>query len=129
MNKLMKNIKLHYLYRDGSNYKKWGEIIFCGTDRVSIESVTKGLRDAFLPDGIFVAHQVRIPEVFLASDDYLTSDDHCYHEFDSVEETSDSPTDPCGRSIREFMSEVATEADRGWRAFDPQDRLISARLD
>jgi hypothetical protein len=77
-----------------------------------------------LGDGIFIAHQVRVPEVFLAAEDKLTPDDHCFHEFDSVENTSDIPNDPSGRSIREFMAEVAGEAENGWRAFDPQDRLV-----
>jgi len=119
----MSNIKVHYLYRDGSNYKKWAEIAFVNPDNLPPEIVTKGLREAFLEDGIFIAHQVRIPEVFLAAEDQLTFDDHCFHEFASVENTSDAPNDSCGRSVREFMEEVAIEAKRGWRAFNPQDRL------
>ena len=120
----MGNVKLHYLYRDGSNYKKWAETVFSNTDDLPTDVVMTALSEAFLEDGIFIAHQVRIPEVFLASEDQLTPDDHCFHEFDSVEATSDAPNDPCGRSIREFMTEVAREARHGWRAFDPQDRLL-----
>ena len=120
----MSNIKLHYLYRDGSNYKKWADIVFLNPDDLPAEIVTDGLREAFLEDGIFIAHQVRIPEVFLAADDQLTFDDHCFHEFASVESTSDAPNDLCQRSIRAFMEEVAREAKRGWCAFDPRDRLL-----
>jgi hypothetical protein len=123
----MSNVKVHYLYRDGSNYKKWAEIVFFGDDGLSIESATKGLRAAFLPDGLFIAHQVRVPEVFLAAEDQLTPDDHCFHEFESAEATSDAPNDRCGRTIREFIAEVAKEATRGWRAFNPQDRLLQLR--
>jgi hypothetical protein len=119
----MDNIKFVYLYRDGSNYKKWAEIVFSNVDQESPEAVTEGLREAFLEDGIFIAHQVRIPEVFLAFEYPLTSDDHCFHEFNSVEVTPDAPDDPCRRSIREFIAEVRTEAKQGWRAFNPQDRL------
>jgi len=119
----MSNVRLNYLYRDGSNYKKWGEIVFFDADGLSIESATNSLRALFLPDGLFIAHQVRVPEVFLAAEDQLTSDDHCFHEFESAEATSDAPNDPCGRTIREFMAEVAEEAKRGWCAFNPQDRL------
>jgi hypothetical protein len=119
----MNNIKFQYLYRDGSNYKKWAEIVFSNPDGLAVEFITEELRDKFLPDGLFISHQIRIPEVFLAADDGLTSDDHCYHEFDSVEFTSDLPGDNLGRSIREFMTEVSREATAGWRAFDPQDRL------
>jgi|ERR1039458_4020266 hypothetical protein len=120
----MDNVKFHYLYRDGSNYKKWADIVFSNADELSIETVTRGLRGAFLEDGIFIAHQVCVPEVFLASEDELTPDDHCFHEFDSVEATSDIPNDPSGRSIREFVAEAIREGARGWRAFDPQDRLV-----
>jgi hypothetical protein len=119
----MSNVKLHYLYRDGSNYKKWAEIVLLGDNDFCPEFVTAELREFFLRDGLFIAHQVRLPEVFLAADDQLTSDDHCFHEFESVEATSDAANDPCGRTIREFMAEVADQAKRGWRAFDPQDRL------
>jgi hypothetical protein len=121
----MENVKFHYLYRDGSNYKKWADIVFSNADELPIETVTRGLREAFLENGTFIAHQVRVPEVFLASEDKLTPDDHCFHEFDSVEATSDIPSDPSGRSIREFVAEAAREDAHGWRAFDPRDRLMN----
>jgi hypothetical protein len=120
----MASIKLHYLYRDGSNYKKWAEVVFLNPDGLTTEVITKVLQGAFLEDGLFIAHQVRIPEVFLAAEDELTFDDHCFHEFASIEATSNAPSDPWVRSIREFMEEAAREAKRGWRAFDPQDRLL-----
>jgi len=120
----MANIKFHYLYRDGSNYKKWADIVFSNADELSTEAATRSLREGFLEDGLFTAHQVRIPEVFLALEDELTPDDHCFHEFDSLEATSDIPNDPSDRSIREFMAEVAREAKHGWRAFNPQDSLL-----
>ena len=120
----MDNVRFHYLYRDGSNYKKWAEIVFSNADELSTEGVTRRLREAFLADGIFIAHQVRVPEVFLALEDEPTPDDHCFHEFDSVEATSDLPNDLFGRSIRDFIEEVVREAERGWRAFDPEDRLV-----
>ena len=119
----MSNIKFHYLYRDGSNYQKWAEVVFFDIDDLPVESITKELRDSFLQDGLFIADQVRVPEAFLAAEDELTSDDHCFHEFSSVEPTSDPPNDRYGRSIREFVAEVAREAKGGWQAFDPKDRL------
>ena len=123
----MGNVKVHYLYRDGSNYKKWAEIVFLDDEDLASEFVTARLRESFLEDGLFIAHQVRVPEVFLAAEDQLTPDDHCFHEFESVEATSDAPNDGCGRTIREFMAEVAGETNCGWRAFDPQDRLLQRR--
>lgn len=120
----LSNVRFHYLYRDGSNYKRWAEIVFSNADSLSAETIASGLRGAFMEDGLFIAHQVRVPEVFLATEYLLTSDDHCFHEFDSIESTLDLPDDACGRSIGEFVAEVASEAKRGWQAFGPQDRLL-----
>ena len=119
----LRNIKFTYLYRDGSNYKKWGEIVFSNPDALATEAVAQILKGIFLEDGLFIAHQVRVPEVFLAAEDGLTKDDHCFHEFDSVAATRDSPNDLYCRSISSFITEVAKEARRGWRAFNPQERL------
>jgi hypothetical protein len=123
----MNNIKFGYLYRDGSNYKNWGEAVFSNPDNFSVERVAKQLRECFMEDGLFVAHQVRIPEVFLAADDQLTEDDHCFHEFAEVTATAEAPSDLHRRSIGEFLSEVVRESQRGWRAFDPRDRLSGQR--
>jgi hypothetical protein len=119
----MSNVRFQYLYRDGSNYKKWGDVVFSNADDLSIESIRKSLRGSFSDDGLFIAHQVRIPEVFLAEEYELDSDDHCFHEFADVEATSDAQNDPSGRSIGEFMTEAAKEAKIGWRAFDPIQKL------
>jgi hypothetical protein len=118
----MNNVRFSYLYRDGSNYKKWGEIVFSNPKGISDESVSKKLRKAFLSDGLFVAHQVRVPEVFLAAENQLTEDDHCFHEFDSVKITFDPPDDRHGRSIGDFVAEASHAAQRGWQAFDPRGR-------
>lgn len=115
----MNNIRFDYLYRDGSNYKKWADVVFRNPDDLSVDSILKSFRESFSEDGLFIAHQVRLPEVFLAAEYPLTEDDHCFHEFAEVEVTSDTANDRYGRSISEFVAEVAREANRGWRAFDP----------
>ena len=120
----MSNVRFHYLYRDGSNYKKWAEVVFSNDEGLSLDAVTEALRNGFSRDGLFIAHQVRVPETFLAAEYNLTPDDHCFHEFDSVEVTPDVPNDRYSRSICEFVAEVAREARHGWFAFDPQDSLI-----
>ena len=119
----MDNIKFSYLYRDSGNYKKWAEVIFSNPDGLPLEAVTKALEDAFLPDGLFIAHQIRIPEAFLFDQGDASSDDHCFHELDSVESTVEAPTDGHSRSISRFLAEVNKEAKRGWLTFDPHDRL------
>ena len=114
------NARFQYLYRDGANYKKWGEVVFSNDERLHIEGVNKALRSAFPPDGLFIAHQIRIPEAFFTGEYPITALDHCFHEFCSLEPTPDLPTDLYQRSIQEFLVEVVAEAARGWIAFDPQ---------
>src|SRR5450432_977249 len=119
----MSNVRFQYLYRDGSNYKKWGDVVFSNADDLSVESILKSLQQSFSDDGLFIAHQVRIPEIFLAREYAFNEDDHCFHEFADVEVAPDAPNDSYKRSIGEFMAEVAKQAEIGWRAFDPIQRL------
>ncbi len=119
----MHNIKFSYLYRDGGNYKKWADVVFSNPDGLTPEAVTKALEDAFLQDGLFIAHQIRVPEAFLFGEGHASSDDHCFHELDSVQASLEAPDDGHSRSISQFTAEVNREAKRGWMAFDPHDRL------
>jgi len=121
----MENMKFHYLYRDEGNYKKWAEVVFSNPDRLTVEATTKTLRDAFVQDGLFIAHQVRLPEAFFSVQGDATSDDHCFHEFDVVETSFETPNDKHARSISQFIAEVKREAERGWLAFNPHDKLFS----
>lgn len=124
----MPNIKFTYLYRDGSNYKNWAEVVFSNPKRLHSDQISRRISSSFLVDGLFIAHQVRIREIFLAAEYGLTIDDHCYHEFDSVESTRAAATDPLNRSIGQFLCEIEREAHRGWKAFNQEDRdsLISS---
>lgn len=119
----MPNIKFSYLYRDAGNYKKWADVVFSNQDEVALESVARSLKAAFLQDGLFIADQIRIPEAFLFDRGDTTSDDHCFHEFNSVEISPDDANDQYSRSIDEFIAEVNREATHGWIAFDPHDIL------
>lgn len=117
----MPNIKFIYLYRDGGNYKKWGQVIFRNPNKLSCDSITKALRETFMQDGLFIADQVRVPESFLYIRGDANSDDHCYHEFDKVELSFDAPNDQHGRSMRQFLTEVRKQATNGWVAFDSHE--------
>jgi hypothetical protein len=108
-------------YRDGGNYKKRGSVIFSNPDQLGSDSLETDLRHAFLEDGLFVAKQIRVPDVFLYADGQFSSDDHCYHEFISISSTTSGSDDTYSRSISDFILEVSYEARRGWRAFDPYD--------
>ena len=120
----MNNIKFKYLYRDAGNYKKRAGVVFSNPDDLTIGAITKALGRSLLADGLFIAHQIRIPEAFLSAEDGVTEDDHCFHEFEDLEVSSEMPNDMHRRSIREFIAEVMREGKRGWQAFDPRDRFF-----
>lgn len=117
----MGNLKFNYLYRDAGNYKGWGCVCMRNTENLSAEFVTQILRLAFLEGCFFIADQVQIPELFPFGDGEATSDDHCFHEFDSVETTDEPPNDIQSRSVAQFVDEVEHQATRGWVAFDPHE--------
>jgi hypothetical protein len=70
---------------------------------------------------LFIAGQIRVPEVFLWAGDDFSSDDHCYHELDGARSTENTADDAHHRSIGEFIAEATQEAQRGWQVFDPYD--------
>jgi hypothetical protein len=115
------NVEFRYLYRDAGNYKKRGSVTFSNREGLDVALAVEKLRQAFLTDGLFIARQVRVPEVFLYAHGKFTDDDHCYHEFDTLESTSGAANDKHLRSIRKFLDEVAAEARRGWQTLDPDD--------
>jgi hypothetical protein len=115
----MDNIRFQYLYRDAGNYKKRGTVIFSNPEGLDVQAIANCLLDAFLP-GLFIARQIRIPEVFLTQEYPLSSDDHRFHEFCSIESTPEPPSDEPGRSAEEFVIEVVREAERGWLTYNPQ---------
>jgi hypothetical protein len=115
------NVEFRYLYRDGGNYKKRGSVIFSNREGLDIDLAAERLRQAFLPDGLFIAKQVRMPEVFLYKRGRFTDDDHCYHEFDELASTNKSANDRQLRSIQKFLDEAVAEARKGWQTLDLSD--------
>lgn len=113
----MRTIKFNYLYRDGSNYKNFADVTFSDPDNLSVDLLSKGFRAAF-DDNLFIANQVRIREHFAFPDGVVTPDDHCYHEFESVQIAEGVPNDLYQRTIGDFLLEVERAAASGWKAFD-----------
>jgi hypothetical protein len=117
------NTRFNYLYRDASNYKSWGSVVFrSGID----DTLSARLSAALESTEFFIADQIRIPEVFLP-DWPLEQDDHCWHGFSDTELTSDAPDDPHGRTIAEFVAEVERASREDWKIFDPMHRAVSRR--
>ncbi|MBI5565710.1 MAG: hypothetical protein HY870_12520 [Chloroflexi bacterium] len=118
------NVHFEYLYRDGANYKAWGMIVFSNPDHLSVAEIDSRLSQAFNPDSLFVAGQIQVPEIFLYSNGKVTSDDHCYHEYDHVELTDALTDDIQSRTISDFLTQVEIASERGWEAFDPHAWII-----
>jgi len=96
----MDNLEFRYMYRDGGNYKKSGRVIFSNPERLTSASVAQELQRSFIWGDLFIAAQIRLPEVFLYAGGSFSYDDHCYHEFDVVESTPDAASDAHGISHR-----------------------------
>ena len=130
----MNNIKFNYLYRDGSNFKSWGEVIFSNPENLTANEIETKLLNAFLPDKQFIASQISIPEKFLFANGKFTKYDHCYHEFDCVEICQENPTDDLERSIANFLKTVESTSKHGWTAFDilehakKQSRVLAEKI-
>lgn len=115
----MANIRLKYLYRDASNFKSFCAVVFSNNEGVDVRAAADWLVTHFWPEGLFIASQVNVPEVFVFDDYPLNPDDHCFHEFDTVESTDDDVDDRFGRSMAEFMRDVEAADEAGWEVFDP----------
>lgn len=108
------NTRFEYFYRDGSNYKQWGSVVFRGAGDAALRD---RLFAALDNDGYFIAHQVRMPELFF-SDGPPDADDHCFHELAEVSATAEAPDDPLGRTIDDFAAEMERASKSGWAVFD-----------
>ncbi len=111
------NTLFKYMYRDASNYKLHGEAIFTNRTLLPLEEIEKQIRSFLSDSEYFIAGQVNIEERFF---DVLHEDDHPWHEFESVEETSTKAFDPENwkqrqhlRDIREFIADLE-KAHRSW---------------
>lgn len=115
------NAKFEYLYRDASNYKFWGSVVFANPSTMSLGEVEERIRRLLDSQELFIASQIRLPEAFPFEIGQPTEDDHCYHEFASIKPTTEDSNDLHDRSLLQFVEEVESAAFHGWRAFDPRN--------
>lgn len=114
-----KNTIFSYMYRDGSNYKFHGEVVFEGLSDDVVERKIRGAMSGF-DNKDFIASQVDIPEVFPFPEryGYNEQDDHCWHEFFGLEPTQMDVTDEKHRSISSLAEEFEKIGPDGWKEFD-----------
>ncbi|WP_430444874.1 hypothetical protein [Sphingorhabdus contaminans] len=81
----------NYRYRDADNYKAEGRILILGT----LEDQDRGLiQSKMASEQFFVAEQVNVPSLYhklYVYDDFPSSSDHSWHEFDSFQELEGAP--------------------------------------
>ena len=97
MNDLNNNIKFNYLYRDAGNYKEFGEFIFTNQGSQSLQKIELAIRNCLIEKEFFIPEKWNIPRLNLGG--YSPELDHDYHEFESIEITSDSSTENCDISL------------------------------
>ena len=98
----MPNIKFSYLYRDSSNYKKYGYIIFENPDRVALAGLEKLIRSKLIDDTWFYPKQWGLPNLIL--DTFNFEIDPTWHEFESIVQSNELPTSNC--SLAGFMKKI-----------------------
>jgi hypothetical protein len=79
----MLNVKFSYLYRDSSNYKNYGSVVFATPESINLEQLEKLIRSKLISGEWFYANEWKLPDLFTGYFDSYT--DPTWHEFESVE--------------------------------------------
>lgn len=77
------NTKFSYLYRDGSNYKSFNEVIISGS--LTLANIVLYLYE----QNLFIPSEIGLPDL---QEPFISIEDHIWHEIDSVSPTFDEPT-------------------------------------
>lgn len=116
------NTRIDYLYRDGSNYKKGGQVILSGpADDGQVEEIM-ALMDRDLGSGpaSFIPGQVGLEDLqgrFATANGQSRWDDevdHPWHEVAGIEATDEAPS--VAMSVADFLGRLrSVEWDPGYR--------------
>lgn len=82
------NVKFNYLYRDASNFKQFGNIIFSNPNNVPVTLITDIITRNLIDGEFFDANKWGVPSLFF---DTKNQDDHEWHEFENIEVTEEPP--------------------------------------
>mgnify|MGYP006305427429 CR=1 FL=1 len=116
------NTRITYLYRDGSNYKQWDEVVVAGT--VAPETIRCHLweGDFFIPQAVVLP---ALQNRFAAQGyDFPNEDDHAWHEIEAVEPTEEAPT--IDRTATDLAQQFKDAATRGWERY--LEDLVAGRV-
>ncbi|MFO1471016.1 MAG: hypothetical protein U1F27_08280 [Turneriella sp.] len=96
------NIKMTYLYRDGGNYKHWFEVVFPNRNGISVEQLTKDIKQRLISGEYFEQSQAPMPFDY---PDLLDPDlDHTWLEFHGLDEADMNAE--VDQDIRDFIASL-----------------------
>lgn len=105
--------RFSYLYRDGSNYKQYGEVILAGVP-ADLDAANAAIVEAANEYEWFIAEQLGLENLRERWDSHY-EDDHCWHELAepalSIHEGDQLGHEPVEDFVARF---VATGTDDGW---------------
>jgi hypothetical protein len=96
------NLKFNYMYRDGSNYKQFGSVVFSNPDFLTPRLATEKLKQKLISTEYFVPQDWGLSR--LHHHTYDPEIDHDWHEFENFEWTDEEVTDK--REVKEFLEEI-----------------------
>lgn len=98
------NILFEYLYRDAGNYKSWNGIVFSNKSQHDPASLELRVKALLIDNEYFDASKAKVPDMRFKNPVGVL--DHGWHEFNSIESTSDFSNDSEGRDIAEFICDL-----------------------
>jgi hypothetical protein len=93
-------IVFKYLYRDGGNFKNWGDVCLKNEQCLSVEEIDALIRECLIDGMYFTAEKVGLPTLYF--DEHNEQLDHEWHEYDRVREGS-LEGDEATRDIKELI--------------------------
>ena len=110
------NICFEYLYRDGANYKNWGEVILRPTPGFDITKADNQIRRALIDGEYFVAEEVKVPTLYFLEQDREL--DHGWHEYSCMSWTDRDTINI--RTIAEFIEDLVTSYQQYRNVIQPR---------
>jgi len=110
-------VRLSYLYREGDNHTRVGDVLLANPEGVELKEATRRLCAALEDEQYFIARQVRVPGLFHAAAGQPATDaDHAWHTFADMGLCDEEPNDMHGRTLTQFLAEIEAAARAGWQA-------------
>ncbi|MBT7071357.1 MAG: hypothetical protein HN975_10775 [Anaerolineae bacterium] len=108
---------LHYLYRDASNWKTFGEVAFANPDEKTADEISAAICVTLEGGEFFVAESLELPTLYHDRDDPSWADQaHGYHEFERIEIVAEPEPGikHDNRTISQLIEAFTAESEKNW---------------